>query len=233
MQKNRLLEKNPFVPHLKPYQRPTSSRVKLTASLPRLIMKEKYMLLRHPGSRQQAITHMRQISATTAVVSPKMPAKPHKSIITHKVMSPAIYNNILAVSQAKRKFEVKKDITKSVRFGTMTILKTMGFSYEKNKFSFAKKKSLIDDTDKLKLKWKSIRTLVQKYPSKSVSCTHVLVGQIELLKKTLKGYLKENSGTRTALNREQFGELLARSQLGTDENMIDKLFWYPGWCERV
>ncbi len=46
------------------------------------------------------------------------------------------------------------------------------------------------------------------------------------MKRTLKEYLKENSGTKTALSREQFGELLARSQLGTDENMIDKLFWY-------
>ncbi len=81
-----------------------------------------------------------------------------------KKTNPAICNNILAVSKIKRRIDVKKDTTKSVRFGTMTILKTMGFSYEKNKFTFSQKKSLIDDTDKLKLKWKSIRTLVQKYP---------------------------------------------------------------------
>ena len=41
----------------------------------------------------------------------------------------------------------------------------------------------------------------------------------------LKQFLKENTGEKKGLNREQFGELLARSQLGSDENMVDKLFW--------
>jgi len=42
----------------------------------------------------------------------------------------------------------------------------------------------------------------------------------------LKEYLKDGNQKSASLNRKQFGDLLARSQLATDPNMVDKLFWY-------
>jgi len=205
----KLVDKNPLVPRLPPYEKPVRRLLSQVSSLPYLEQPKKKTFSRstttnlipvvqgvntlhsNPSNIPEAKSILkkpkRQLSSVAMSKISETPFTPARSVVSRNEINsakpakrkkevplpPAILNNIMAVSNAKRKAEARKDTTKSVRFGTMTILKTMGFSYEKNKFTFASKKSLIDDTDKLKLKWKSIRTLLQKY--RSIFCINLNV----------------------------------------------------------
>ena len=150
-----MTEKNPFVPHFQASQRP--------------ILKYKS---NGRSSSLAVFLHKQQkrirIKPTSPISNTSSPRASCLSLIKHtnRKMSPAIYNNILAVSNISRRTEMKRDVTKTVRFGTMTIVKNLGVIPNVGRFKRQKPDTVTTYMNSLKLKFKSIRTLIKKFPSK-------------------------------------------------------------------
>ena len=79
-----------------------------------------------------------------------------------KKLSPAIFNNIFAVSNVKRKVSLKKDIVKPIHFGTLTILKSI--DTHSRYLGRGKIRNIEHYVDTLKMKWDTIRRLIYRFP---------------------------------------------------------------------
>ena len=102
----------------------------------------------------------------------------------------------------------KKEVARTIKCGTMTILRTNCFNMESNQFN-SQHKHEMDDKDKLKMKWKTIQFLIQNKK-----------GQIDLLTKNLKKYL--NDLTVELKDRDK----KAKGNNGEEENSYDIVYIY-------
>ena len=108
----------------------------------------------------------------------------------------------------------KKEVARTIKCGTMTILRTNCFNVEVNQFN-SQHKHEMDDKDKLKMKWKTIQYLIQNKK-----------GQIDLLTKNLKKYLNDLT---VELKKEREKKTKGNKMLDEDDQP-DIVFIYILMC---